>query len=163
MKAAFLTSQRSLTADERRHLRQRMTWLRRAAQASWLPTLLPAVAAAWLRELGWLFPGMLAIVPSWWAWRRLEGRRKVIEGDLGRGKVRCVMGVLGGSDTLEGWVALHLGGSTFWVRADLLRDKEQDQPITVELLGDTGIALTVDGRPNLPDWREGWRHDVPTL
>ncbi|MEB3300287.1 MAG: hypothetical protein VKO21_12495 [Candidatus Sericytochromatia bacterium] len=163
MRAAFLTSERTLSAEERRHLKGRITWLRRAGLAAWLPTLLPLGASVSLTEPGWTFPAVLALFPSWWTWRRLVERRKVIEGDLAKGKARCVMGLLGGSDRLEGWVPVTLGGSSFWVKADLLVGKAQDQPITVELLGQTGIALTVDGRSNLPDWREGWRHDVPTF
>ena len=159
----FLTSQRRLTREEREHLLDRVRLLRWGARLVWLPTLLLGGAGILQADPAWAFPALLAVVPAGWAARRLSGRRRVIDADLASGKVRCVMGLLGGSDSGDGWVPLHLGTDAFWVRADLLADKERDQPITVELLGRTGIALTVDGRSNLPHWREGWRHDVPTL
>jgi hypothetical protein len=73
--------------------------------------------------------------------------------DLLENKVETIIGAIGGLDLTRGLVLLHMGPDVYFVQSELLRRKREGEPIMVEILRHTHLAVTIDGRSNLMSFR----------
>ena len=87
-------------------------------------------------------PALLAIR---WLWRWATPYRR----DLFDNKVESVIGRIGALDLQPGIVPVHLGERIFDVQTALLARKRVDEPILVEFISHSGLAVAIDGKPNL--------------
>lgn len=69
--------------------------------------------------------------------------------DLKDDRVQSVVGAVGSLDLTAALVPLYLGERVYYIQADLLARKRQGQPIMVEFLKHTGLAVAIDGKSNL--------------
>ncbi len=73
--------------------------------------------------------------------------------DLLENKVESIIGAIGGLDLTRGLVPLHMGPDIYHVQSELLRRKREGEPIMVEILRHSHLAVTIDGRSNLMSYR----------
>ncbi|MBM3273940.1 MAG: hypothetical protein FJZ00_02215 [Candidatus Sericytochromatia bacterium] len=145
----IIRASRALKGPERNYLLRR--WgAYRTGQA--------AIAAALLAFLGWAvysedaglrFLFALLAGPALLGIKYLHDKAAIFGLDLRDNSVQSVIGAVGGLDLSPGLVPLHLGERIYYVQADLLRRKREGEPIMVEFLVHTGLAVAIDGRSNL--------------
>ena len=145
----IIKASRVLRAAERHYLWRRWAVFR-GGQLAIAVSLLAFLAWAVLSEdngLRFLFallagPGLLTI-------KFLNGPGSTYGRDIKEDRVQRVVGAVGTLDVSPGLVPLYLGEQIFYIQAELLARKRRGEPIMVEFLKHTGLAVSIDGKPNL--------------
>lgn len=98
---------------------------------------------------GLRFLFVLLAVPTLLGIRYLHGLASTYGLDLKANRVQSVVGAVGSLELNADPVPLHLGEHTFYIQAHLLAGKRQGDPIMVEYLTHTSLAVAIDGKSNL--------------
>lgn len=145
----IIKASRALRAPERRYLMRRWAAFT-GGQATLAVSLLAFLAWAVVSEddgLRFLFA--LLAGPALLGIKYLHGFSAVYGQDLKDDRVQSVVGAVGSLDVTAPLVPLHLGERTYYIQAELLARKRQGEPIMVEFLKHTGLAVAIDGKSNL--------------
>jgi hypothetical protein len=145
----IIRATRALKGPERNYLLRRWGAYRagQAAIAAALAALL--LWAVYSEDPGLRFIFVLLAAPGLLGIKFLQDKAGIYGRDLRDNSVQSVIGAVGGLDLSPGLVPLHLGTRVYFVQAELLRRKRDGEPIMVEFLEHTGLAVAIDGRSNL--------------
>ena len=149
----IIKASRGLRGAERRYLWRRWAAYR-GAQAAIGAAVLAFLAWAVLSEddgLRFLFA--LLAGPALLGIKHFHHAAGVYAGDLRDNRVESVVGAVGSLDVSPGLVPLYLGERVFYIQSELLTRKRQGEPIMVEFLRHTGLAVAIDGASNLMSLR----------
>ncbi|MBM3269407.1 MAG: hypothetical protein FJZ01_17325 [Candidatus Sericytochromatia bacterium] len=139
--------------------RERLYLLRRVVMCRGGQILAIAVVAglgtwSYLAEDGGLgFIAAILAIPAFLGSFYLQRTLAPYARDLWDNKVESIIGAIGGLDLSPGLVKLHLGEDVYYVQAELLRRKRDGEPIMVEFLRHSHLAVAIDGQSNLMSWR----------
>ena len=103
----------------------------------------------WQRDSGAGYLCALLLVPILGGVSTIWRRSRPYRDDLAANRVESVVGRVGALAMAPEILPLRLGDRTFEVHGALLAGKKVDEPIMVEYLPHTGLAVAVDGKSNL--------------
>lgn len=148
MSRALIHGTRALKPPERRYLLEQVGFAAGAIAVLLGGLLALAAWSLWQRDRGAM--GLLALiaVPAALGVRALWTWATPFRRDLVDDRAESIVGKVGALELQPGPVPIYLGDRVFVLPGDLLAGKQVDQPILFEFLPHSGLALTVDGKPN---------------